>query len=463
MPIRLRLAILVTVVTLVVLSGAGVFFVRDLRSSLQNSLDVSLRARADQVGTQLDQPASQSLQLPNGSFGQVVDSSGRILRSTDDVIDVPLLPPSQAAGLTADRYFDNRIRAEPGEAQAISVRVLATPSTRKGQLIVVATSREVVDEAIERAIFELLVVGGLVLLLAGPGAWLLARSALRPVERMRAQAADLQAHDAGARLSVPRSRDELARLGVTLNELLGRLHDALERERSFVADAGHELRTPLTVLRGELELARRPGRTAGQLNETVVIAAEETERLIRLAEDLLVLARDDTDRTVPGRDFDLDEIISASSRSIEPVAQLRNIRLLPSGSWIRVVSGDPDRLRQALDNVLVNALRESPDGGQIAITVSASGADVEIAVQDDGPGFDEAFLPVAFERFRRPDAARHRDAVAALTSGAGLGLAIVRRIMRDHGGDATAENRTDRSGAIVRLRWPGAMAEDLSP
>jgi signal transduction histidine kinase len=458
-PIRLRLAILVTVVTLVVLSGAGVFFVRDLRSSLQNSLDVSLRARADQVGTQLDQPANQPLQLPNGSFGQVLDRTGRILRSTDDVIDAPLLPPSAAAALSSDRYFDDKIRAEPGESQVISVRVLATPSPRKGQIIVVATSREVVDEAVERAIFELLVVGGLVLVLAGPGAWLLARSALRPVERMRAQAADLQTHDAGARLSVPRSRDELARLGVTLNELLGRLHDALERERSFVADAGHELRTPLTVLRGELELARRPGRTAEQLNETVCVAAEETERLIRLAEDLLILARDDTDRVVLERDFDLDEIISASCRSIEPMAQARQVRVEPSGSWIRVVSGDPARLRQALDNVLVNALRESPDGGQVTIAVSVSGDDIEIAVQDEGAGFDEAFLPVAFERFRRPDAARQRDAIGGLTSGAGLGLAIVRRIMRDHGGDATAENRTDRRGAIVRLRWPGAVAE----
>jgi hypothetical protein len=172
----------------------------------------------------------------------------------------------------------------------------------------------------------------------------------------------------------------------------------------------------------------------------VEVAAEQTERLIRLAEDLLVLDRDEREAPRLAR-FDLVELA-------EQARQAAPARPAP-------VSGDPDRIRRALDNVLVNALRFSPDGGQIRIAAGVVDGHAELTVTDQGPGFPPDFLPVAFERFRRHDPARTRiEQEGAEQASTGLGLAIVRSVMRAHSGTATAANLEDSSGARVTLRWP---------
>jgi two-component system OmpR family sensor kinase len=467
--IRLKLAILFSAVTLVLLIGAGLLFVGGLRSGLQNSMDNSLRTQADEVSSQLatqhaggDPLTVTVLRLGATSYGQILTSSGRVLASTSDALDRPLLTPAQAAAAAAtQRLFDRRVTpSQPAvsDPSSVSVRVLAGPSGRAGVVIAVATSREVVDEATERAAKQLLIVGAIVLAIAGPGAWLLARGALRPVERLRVQAAELQAKDAGGGLSVPGTRDEMSRLAETLNALLGRLHDALERERAFVADAGHELRTPLTVLRGELELARRPGRSREELADTVEIASEETERLIQLTEDLLVLARDED--VVPTRlqDFDLVPVVDAAIAAMSGrSATGRELDIsieavMPPALDVR---GDPARIRQALDNLLSNAVRFSPPGSTVQLEARIVSGAAEVTVLDQGPGFPPDFLPVAFERFRRGDVSRTRAGdVVRDDSGSGLGLAIVRSVMRGHHGSATASNLPTGVGARVTLRWP---------
>lgn len=216
------------------------------------------------------------------------------------------------------------------------------------------------------------------LLLAGLGAWLLAAAALRPVDRMRAPAADLQTRDAAIGLAVPGTRDELARLAVTLNELLTRLHAAVEHDRAFVADAGHELRTPLTVLKGELELAARPGRSTQELMATVA-AAEEIDRLIRLAEDPADpgAATNPQPATISG---------STSPRPCTPRWPRPGPRPPRTGrAWAPTspldVDGDPRPdpagHRQPADHVL----RVSPPGRTITVTV---GQDAE-ATSDQRP------------------------------------------------------------------------------
>jgi len=460
-PIRLKLALQFSAVTLLLLLGVGALFGIDLRADLQRSMDSELRSHADDLTAQLDADttAGARLRLPAGSFGQVLDSTGRLVQSTEDARSHPFLTPAQVAlAGGGQQLFDGVLQPDQrGQtpARQQQVRILAGPAGRPGLVVAVATSREVLDEATERAAEQLVLIGTIVLLLAGPGAWLLARAALRPVERMRAQAADLQASDAGAGLSVPGGRDEISRLGDTLNALLGRLHDAYERERAFVADAGHELRTPLTVLRGELELARRPGRSAEQLAATVEVATEQTERLIRLAEDLLVLDRDEHETARFVR-FDLIELAEDSR-----LAALAGPRSRPVGIVVQAppvpmpVCGDPTRIRRALDNVVANALRFSPAGGRVTIEVTESGGHAELAVTDQGPGFAPDFLPFAFERFSRHDPARTRlEPDGGEQASSGLGLAIVRSVMRAHSGTATAANLEGSSGARVTLRWP---------
>ena len=464
MPIRLKLALQFSLVTLLLLVGVGLLFGIDLRTDLQRSMDAELRSRADDVIAQLDAaggvtaPGEHPLRLPAGSYGQLLDGDGRLVRSTDDARSHPLLTPAQAAAARGGEHlFDGVMRPEAhGQApvREQQVRILSAPAGRDGLVVAVATSREVLDETTERAAGQLLLIGSIVLLLAGPGAWLLARAALRPVERMRSQAAELEARDAGAGLSVPGGRDEISRLGETLNALLGRLHEAYERERAFVADAGHELRTPLSVLRGELELARRPGRSADQLAATVEVAAEQTERLIRLAEDLLALDRDEheTARFVP---FDLVELAEASRLAALSGPGARPVDIVVDAVGPVPVCGDPDRIRRALDNVVANALRFSPAGGRIRIEAGVSAGQADLSVTDQGPGFPPDFLPVAFERFRRHDSARTQaEQDASDHPSTGLGLAIVRSVMRAHSGTATAANLEGTCGARVTLRWP---------
>jgi two-component system, OmpR family, sensor kinase len=464
-PIRLKLALQFSAVTLVLLLGVGILFGIELRRDLQHSMDNVLRSRADELVAQVGAGSGGvgPLRLPGGSYGQLLTTDGRLLQSTDDAPPQPLLTPEQAGiAVSGQRFYDGAVQllsaAQPDSAASRpkqqSVRILSEPAG-PGRVVVVAASREDREEATARAAEQLLVIGVIVLLVAGPGAWLLARAALRPVEQMRGQAAELQARDAGAGLSVPGSRDELSRLAQTLNGLLGRLHEAYERECAFVADAGHELRTPLTVLRGELELARRPGRSNQQLAATVEVAAEQTERLIRLAEDLLVLARDENE---PARfvRFDLGEVADAAGAAAGIAVPDRPVRItVDAPEEPVVVSGDPDRIRRAVDNLVLNALRFAPDGSEIRIEVAECGGHAELAVADQGPGFAPEFLPIAFERFSRHDQARTRsEQDCGEKAGTGLGLAIVRSVMRAHSGSATAANLTGSSGARVTLRWP---------
>jgi signal transduction histidine kinase len=486
--IRLKLAILFTAATLVLLAGAGLVFLTTLHSGLQNSIDNSLRSRVDEAVSQYygesDSQPPPSLTFANNSYGQVLSTAGVVLAHTDDALTEPLLTPDQAQAAASHEHFSDQLASITGRGSGApttrtEIRVLAAPSGHPGTVVAVATTRDVADEALERAAKQLLVLGAAVLLVAGPGSWLLARGALRPVDRMRAQAAELGARDAGAGLTVPDTRDEIARLAETLNGLLGRLHQAYQRERAFVADAGHELRTPLTVLRGELELAQRAGRTRAELAETVEVAAAETDRLIRLAEDLLVLARDDSEIPTRIRTFDLGEVLESAANTMSRRARERDITINVSAVQVSAVHGDPDRIRQAVENVLSNAVRFSPHGGQIVVEAGQTAGVVDIAVSDCGSGFAPEFLPVAFERFRRGDSARARPAPGGRRApgevgrtsgidddGSGLGLAIVASIMRAHRGTATAANVAGApegaaeaaqracSGARVLLRWP---------
>jgi len=252
---------------------------------------------------------------------------------------------------------------------------------------------------------------------------------------------------------VPSTRDEIAALAGTMNDLLGRLHRALARQRAFVADASHELRNPLAVLQGELELAARPGRGLSELTAAVHSAHAEAERLARLTDDLLLLARSDEDRlSLRLERADVGALLARSAglagSRLAAAGLTSRVEVRP-GTYARV---DPDRIRQAVDNLVGNALRFAPRGTAIVLAARVAGADLDIEVRDDGPGFPADFLPHAFERFARPDSGRSRG-----DGGAGLGLAIVQAVAAAHGGAATAANEP-RGGAVVRLHLPGAVA-----
>jgi signal transduction histidine kinase len=420
-----------------VLAALGALLYARLGDSLEEQLDESLEARA----AALAGVSAGDRELPGGeeSFAQRLDGDGSVLAGSPGVGEGPLVSPEEAARARGTPFFLTR------PLDGGSARLLLTASG-SGTLVVGAPLEER-DEALAGLLGELLLLGPLALVLAAGAAWLLAGAALRPVEDMRRRAAEISTERAERRLPLPDAHDEIRKLGETLNAMLDRLQAGLARERRFVADASHELRTPLALLQAELELALRRPRSERELEAALVSAAEEVDRLVRLAEDLLVLARSDEGRlplrrsTVPA-----GELLEAVARRFRPRAAAEG-RALETDAGEVEVAGDRLRLEQALANLVDNALRHG--AGPVRIDAGAAGGSVELRVTDAGEGFPPAFLPHACDRFTRADEARGG-------TGAGLGLAVAAAIAEAHGGRIRAANGP-RRGAVVTIAVPGAM------
>ena len=448
LPIRARLALFTAALVAVVLAGGAVLLYVQFSASLLEVIDARLRARSEALihGETIEGLVGDgTLGEFDEDFAQTLSSEGAVLESSPGLQGRPLLTAEQVRRFPAARFFQAEVRTveEPVEARLLAVR------TDGGRMIVVGSSLDDQKEALARLATLLAVGGPAALILVAAVGWVIGGAALRPVERMRKEAAAISASEPGRRLPVPATGDEVARLGRTLNDMLGRLEEALERERRFVDDASHELRTPLANLRPELERALRGARTAEDLEQVVRSAAEEAEGLARLAEDLLVLARADRGRLpVRPERVDLGELVGEVVQGFIPRADSKGVVIDSRGGHGLRADVDPVRIRQAVGNLLDNAVRHTPSGGHITVEVGHRDGFLSMAVADTGPGFASGFVSRAFEPFARPDAGRSRH-----EGGAGLGLAIVRAVAEAHGGVAEAVNRPE-GGALVTLRIP---------
>ncbi len=451
LPVRVRVTLAFTLVVAVLLAGTGLFLYLRLGSTLQATVDRGLRSRAADLTAVIRQADSTLAESGRGTLtgrgenlAQIVDARGGIVDAPPGLHGMPLLGADEvrraARGTIVVEHDSSPGKSEP-------VRLLATPVRAQGRrLIVVVGSSLAPSEEAQDELGDLLLIGGpvglLLVALAGYGA---AAGALRPVELMRRRAQEIHATRPGRRLPVPPSKDEVSRLGETLNDMLDRLEEAFARERSFVADASHELRTPLAILKGELELAMRDATDVVEFRRAVGSATEEVDRLVQLAEDLLVVARMDQGR-LPVRleEVRVDELLEAVSQRFGSRASDHGVELAIARAGPEVVVADQLRLEQALGNLIDNALRHGR--GRIELAAVETDGRVELHVRDDGPGFPEAFLASAFDRFTRADVARGRG-------GAGLGLAIASAIAEAHHGVARARNRPE-GGADVWLELP---------
>ena len=466
MSIRLRVALVFTLVLALAVALGSWLLISQLSSHLQNALDATVNAQLAPYRSARSVAQTRGFGVPDNSVAQVISPSGRVIVNRAEDTTGPILNSAQLkrarTGLTA-RVGDERYR------------FYTAPVGRTSAIAVVGVSTEdQVSAPLSNQITTVVIGGALFVLLGGLGAYWLAAAALSPVERMRRQVASLSALDAAVGVQVPRTRDELAALAGTMNDLLARLHEALARQRGFVADASHELRTPLAVLGAELELAGRPGRSKEDLAHAVASAEEEVARLTRLTNDLLVLAGSDEGR-VPVRrtPTDLRAVLERCAERAAARAAEANVGCVVDVPDSLVVAVDGDRIGQAVDNLIDNALRFAPAGTEITVSARArdasegsetgragstgGGAGGVIEVADAGPGFPPEFLPHAFERFRRPDTGRARS-----HGGSGLGLAIVAAIARAHGGTASARNR-EAGGAVVTLDLPARGDDSAAP
>jgi signal transduction histidine kinase len=392
--LRLRLTLAFVLTMALVLAAAGTFLYVRLGSALDEQIDSTLRTRADDVAALVRGGSAlgdSRLAESDESFAQVLASDGRVRDATSGVGASPLLTSAEL----------DRARNETVVVERRGTRLLAAPVD--GLVVVAGASLEDRDDALAALRTQLLVGGPLVLLLASLAGYALAAATLRPV--------------------------------------LARLEAGLERERRFVAEASHELRTPLSLLKAELDLALRRPRGADELRAAVASAAEETDRLVRLAEDLLVLARADEDELQLRREaVDARELLEAVARRFAAAGRALEVHA-PVGL---TVTGDRLRLEQALGNLVDNAFRYG--SGTVRVTARRDDGGVTIDVTDEGAGFPTAFLPHAFGRFTRADVARERGA-------AGLGLALVQAVAQAHGGLATAGNRPE-GGGVTSLFLP---------
>ena len=331
-----------------------------------------------------------------------------------------------------------------------SLRLYRQPVVRDGRTvadIAVGEPLAPVERAEREVARTFLLAGGATLVLGLLGGYLIAAGTSRPLRRMARVAAAVDGGDLSPRMAERGPRDEVRALADSFDTMLERLDDAFARQRAFASDASHELRTPLTVIRGQLEvLSRQDEPPAEEVRRVDRIVRVEIERMERLVEDLLVLARADEREFLRPRRFDLSDFATEMLEGVRATAERRfELSDPPPGS----LSADPDRLAQAVRNLLRNAIEHTGSGGLVRLAVTVSGSRVRIAVEDDGPGIPPEQRDRVFDRFHRTDASRTRT-----RGGAGLGLAIARAIVEAHGGTISAGESAE-GGARVVLELPG--------
>jgi heavy metal sensor kinase len=440
LPIRVRLTLAFGLVMAVVFASVGAFLYVRLGDTLDERIADTLENRTAALAASPD--GDPALIAGEDGVAQLLDGSGVVVAASPTVTESSLLSDEQLERAAAAPFsFEQEIGSTREE-----FALLATPVGET--VIVVGESLEDRDDALDGLLAQLLLILPVAVLLSSSVGYLVARAALRPVDHMRERAAEISAENPERRLPLPRAHDEIYRLGATLNEMLDRLDAGLERERRFVADASHELRTPLATLQTELELAMRRPRSSEELEAALSSAGEEVERLVRLAEDLLTLARAD-DGLLPlgvephGARALLDAVADRNVARARAAGRVVDVSVTAEHTF----AGDRLRLEQALGNLVDNALRHG--SGTILLAARAENGWVALSVSDEGAGFPPEFLSHAFERFSRADAARSGG-------GVGLGLAIVDVIARSHGGSARAANR-EEGGAEVTIVIPHTL------
>jgi heavy metal sensor kinase len=305
-------------------------------------------------------------------------------------------------------------------------------------------------EATLASVFVMLAVGlPIAVCVAVAGGFVLVRRALEPVDRIAAKAEAITHHNLSERLPVVHSGDELERLSLSLNRMISRLEDAMHGSKEFVADASHELRTPLTVMRGELESLAQEAQLGRETGERLGSVLEEVGRLTAIVESLFALSRLDAGEAhAEWRRFDLAELAVSTAGQMSLLADDKRVTVACDSTPGVTVEGDPARLKQVIVNLLDNAIKYTPSGGRVRLSVRREAGFAILEVADDGIGIPAEALPHVFKRFFRVERSRSRE-----QGGAGLGLAIVQSICSAHGAVVEVMSSPGK-GSTFRVRQP---------
>ena len=320
-----------------------------------------------------------------------------------------------------------------------------------GTTILVGLRAHEEKERIRELLGTVLGAGGAIMILGLIGGWFLTARALRPIRKMGEAAAAVSASNLSQRIDVGKTESELGQLAGTLNEAFDRLEKAFERQTRFTADASHELRTPLAIVMSQAELALRKERTPAEYREALETSLKASQRMKAVVEGLLTLARADAKELDLRKErVELGRLVEETASLLGPLALERKVSLTVSAEPVSV-SGDPDRLREVVTNLITNAIRYNVQGGKVDVTLSGGKDGASLTFADTGIGIPEKDQPLLFERFYRVDKARSREA-----GGTGLGLAISKWIVEAHGGTISFASR-ENAGSTFTVRLPRAL------
>ena len=445
LPIRTRVTAAFTTAMTLLLLGIALAVYWSMSGALLDELDSGLRYRAAAIASPSPHASVERLnprlEERAEAFDQLLTANGRILRSTPGLPPVPLLGPRELAAVHGPVFLVRRVA---GVQDAARLLVMPVSAGSRLEVLVVGTSMADRADELARLVVVFAVGGPVAVLLASLTGWWVAGLGFRPVERMRRQAAAITVSGLDHRLDLPSAHDELHRLGATLNQMLDRLEAAARHDRQFLERASHELRTPLTALKAELDVAASGPRDAAALSAAIASATEEANRVIRLANDLLVLARTRDGRMPVSRAvYDVRRLLESAAAASRARAEAHLIGLDTDAPGVPAYL-DAMRVRQVLDNLIDNALRHTPPGGTITLAAHATSGSVEISVRDTGCGFT---APGQLQR----DLGRSGD----IWPGRGLGLRIAATVAASHGGRLLLANR-EPAGAVVTLRFSRA-------
>jgi two-component system OmpR family sensor kinase len=469
--LRGRLAISIAAIVVVALAVTFVAVYQSTGSELRSQIDRDLQGQADALAVRLaaapqDPPATAAAArsyLESQTFGASASLLVVTVPGAGTVTNQPELlrpggEPDESSGATREEEgqaqdlrsapdgFSDTELADAGEVRILTRR-LPGPGPTPRAVIRAGEPLESVERAQSEVSRTFLVVGALTLLAAIAAGFLVAARTAAPLRRMARIAAEVDAGELGHRIEAEGAHDEIRSLAESFDHMLDRLEDAFSRQRGFVSDASHELRTPLTAIRGQLEvLAREPDPSAERVRETERTVRREIERMSRLVDDLLALARIDEGSGLTTETFAIAPLLEELVAVAEPGAGPRIERsAMPGGT----VCADPDRIAQVVRNLLANAVEHAGQGGHVRVGARAIGGSIEVTVDDDGPGIPAEERERVFDRFHRADASRSRG-----SGGSGLGLAIARAIVEAHGGEIST-SESPLGGARVAFTLPG--------
>lgn len=452
--IKTKIILATTLVLGLVFSGFSLVVYQKAKSAYVGRLDARLEAEAEKIREEVEEQYLEK-RFPNESdlrglkteglpdpLLRLSDSLGSVILADSLLNDWPKMSWSEV--VAREFSFENRELAGH-HYRSLWAPVEAHDLNQYSVQIAVSLK----DVEVSLALLQLLLIIGVpvALLISAIAVYAIVSSAFRPLTTMMLAAERVSAENLSERLTPPKARDEVFKLTATFNTMMERIESAFKSQKQFVADASHEIRTPLSIIRSELDFSRNKSNDA-PVRESLDLALDEVERLKRLSDDLLLLARLEASSTVLNiGNVRIDELLADCARRMKILCERKGVSILLRIDDTIEIQADEEKLRSAVLNLIDNAIKYSKEGGTVVVSTRGSGERIEIAICDEGEGISEGDTKYIFERFHRAESNRsNRD-------GSGLGLAIVRRIAQLHEGTVSVVSHPGK-GSVFTLTLP---------